>query len=62
MVSFLPVGFNVEPTFQALALCWNRLETSATHQTLQAKNIPYHDQPLLIKSVFSLLASAVKTG
>ena len=34
------------------------LETSATHQIPQAKNIPY--QPLLIKPVFSLLANEEK--
>ena len=36
------------------------LETSATHQTPEAKNIPY--QPLLVKPAFSLLANAEKTG
>ena len=34
------------------------LETSATRQIPQAKNIPY--QPLLIKPVLSLLANAEK--
>ena len=32
------------------------LETSATHQTQQTKNMPY--QPLLIKPTLSLLANA----
>ena len=34
------------------------LETSATHQIPQGKNIPY--QPLLIKPIFSLLANTEK--
>ena len=66
MVCFSPVGYSVQPTFRALALCRAdcsdeglTLETSATHQIPQATNTPYH--PLLIKPVFNLLANAVKT-
>ena len=74
MVCFSPVRFGVLLTFGVLALRRGRLvgdsdwfvcpdegltlETSATHQIPQAKNIPY--QHLLIKLVFSLFAIAEK--
>ena len=66
MVRFSPVAYGVLLTFRALALHRSRvcsgyglrMETSATREIPQAKNIPY--QPLLIKPVSSLLDNAEK--
>ena len=55
MLSDIDANLNIhEYTREGLTL-----ETSATHQTPQGKNIPY--QPLSIKPLFSLLANAEKT-
>ena len=61
MVCFSSVGYSVELTFRALAVCSDEgltLETSAKHYIPQAKT--YHNQPLLIKPIFNVLAHAEK--